>query len=674
MRKVEWIVVAVLCLLTSIPAARADGLACQARKVIGRLELSVMSGNIATHYDLRIEDDIAYISGLQGRFYVVDIADPTTPQLLSDLSEFIPVSTYFDIDQGILYLSRGSEVQIVDVSDPVRPVVLGAIPIDEHSRAIEVAGDLMFVARFRDGFVIVDVSEPEAPVELSEVHGDYRISRFEVRGNLVYTIDDRGRLGIFDVSDPFAPQTISRTEVGFELEGFDVVGSAVYLMAASGDELKVFDVSDPAAPVEIGSSTRAAGLGISVVDGRAYLASCRLSVLDVDDPTEPQWLGEIELIGSAGVAVKVVDGLAYVLDRRYGLEIIDVSGSLESAVIGKGPSIETSLATGLDVDGSRAILNLLGLEVYDISDPAAPELLHRNWQTEFFAVEVRLIGGIVYAAGADGLKIHDLADSGILSTLSTIELPGSGTRFDVADHVVAIARREAGVRLIDVSDPASPVEIGSLVTEGEAVDVSLRGTLLYVADREAGLLVVDVQDPSLPVVLGSYNLVETLGLDVRGTIACVTTLDDGLLIFDVSNPGDPALLGNLPSQIWLSDVRIEGGIAFVSTVNERNLRMVDISDPIAPRLISGFCADPALPIRRGNHVYYGRSRLMISDLSDCPPCPPDLTGDGLLDLMDIERFLTLFAVGDDQADFVDDDRLDFYDVQAFLNLYAAGCP
>jgi hypothetical protein len=81
-------------------------------------------------------------------------------------------------------------------------------------------------------------------------------------------------------------------------------------------------------------------------------------------------------------------------------------------------------------------------------------------------------------------------------------------------------------------------------------------------------------------------------------------------------------------------------------------------------------------------VWLGRSGVDIGrdgrnikpDRPKSPPCPPDLTGDGLLDLMDIERLLTLFAVGDDQADFVDDDRLDFYDVQAYLGLFSAGCP
>lgn len=54
-------------------------------------------------------------------------------------------------------------------------------------------------------------------------------------------------------------------------------------------------------------------------------------------------------------------------------------------------------------------------------------------------------------------------------------------------------------------------------------------------------------------------------------------------------------------------------------------------------------------------------------------CMPDFTGDGTLDVFDVQEFLDRYATGSADADFVRDGVLDFFDLQAFLNAFAAGC-
>ncbi|MFG0286071.1 MAG: GC-type dockerin domain-anchored protein [Phycisphaerales bacterium JB039] len=54
-------------------------------------------------------------------------------------------------------------------------------------------------------------------------------------------------------------------------------------------------------------------------------------------------------------------------------------------------------------------------------------------------------------------------------------------------------------------------------------------------------------------------------------------------------------------------------------------------------------------------------------------CPPDLTGDGSLDLFDFLRFQSLFSKGDPLADFCFDGSLDLFDFLAFQNAFAVGC-
>tara|TARA_R100001198_G_C5068523_1_gene115872 strand:- start:250 stop:543 length:294 start_codon:yes stop_codon:yes gene_type:complete len=56
------------------------------------------------------------------------------------------------------------------------------------------------------------------------------------------------------------------------------------------------------------------------------------------------------------------------------------------------------------------------------------------------------------------------------------------------------------------------------------------------------------------------------------------------------------------------------------------------------------------------------------------PCAADITGDGLLDLFDINAFVTLFLNNADDADFNADGETNFLDVSAFIISYQNGCP
>jgi plastocyanin len=55
------------------------------------------------------------------------------------------------------------------------------------------------------------------------------------------------------------------------------------------------------------------------------------------------------------------------------------------------------------------------------------------------------------------------------------------------------------------------------------------------------------------------------------------------------------------------------------------------------------------------------------------PCPPDLNGDGVLDLFDFLEFTNLFNAGDDAADCETDGVLDLFDFLCYTNAFNAGC-
>ncbi len=106
--------------------------------------------------------------------------------------------------------------------------------------------------------------------------------------------------------------------------------------------------------------------------------------------------------------------------------------------------------------------------------------------------------------------------------------------------------------------------VGTVELPGYGEDIWLDGNLAYVATGEAGLTVIDISDPTNPVVIGRWDGVPRLSqyysrgiFKFQGdSVVYVADDDGGTLIIDVRDPSNPTYFGSLP---WLHNVRdIEG--------------------------------------------------------------------------------------------------------------------
>jgi len=100
-----------------------------------------------------------------------------------------------------------------------------------------------------------------------------------------------------------------------------------------------------------------------------------------------------------------------------------------------------------------------------------------------------------------------------------------------------------GLRLVvpDVTNPVTPTEVGSTAPFPSFVeDVAVSGTRAYVAVGPAGLRVVDVSDPADPVELGAWDSPGYAeGVAVSGSYAYVADGPYGLRVVDLSDPAHP---------------------------------------------------------------------------------------------------------------------------------------
>jgi hypothetical protein len=70
--------------------------------------------------------------------------------------------------------------------------------------------------------------------------------------------------------------------------------------------------------------------------------------------------------------------------------------------------------------------------------------------------------------------------------------PGCAVGVAVSGSSAYVADYDAGLQVIDVSNPAAPTLVGDVDTPDLAQTVSISGSIAYLADHWGGLLAVDV--------------------------------------------------------------------------------------------------------------------------------------------------------------------------------------
>ena len=170
-----------------------------------------------------------------------------------------------------------------------------------------------------------------------------------------------------------------------------------------------------------------------------------------------------------------------------------------------------------------------------------------------------------------GLMIFDIADKTNIELMSQFvpdidfpkPNPGNPQTFNARGmaldtNTVYLAYDAGGLRILDVSDKSSPVETGRYInTAVEPMaynNIALDGGLAYIAIDYCGLEVLDASDPADITQVSWWNHWECAGpLDwfnseghtneivIRGDLAFVSSADSELSVVDISDPLQPRL-------------------------------------------------------------------------------------------------------------------------------------
>ena len=295
-----------------------------------------------------------------------------------------------------------------------------------------------------------------------------------------------------------------------------LVVSACLVRAESSSLSPVASGSPPPLLKKVGRWSRGPVYASAVSGDHVYFGSGgTIRVLKIKRKTST-WQ-EVASIDASGVVrdLYVSGKHLYVADDGGALIIIDISNPKKPKETGRAKL--SDYVRAVFVQGNYAYLaaQWAGLVVIDVSKPTQPRVV-RTHKTGGIAQDVHVLGSLALVANAyrsNGLRLIDVSNPLQPKDVGHYDMPGIAYGVFAADkfaYVVSLEHDEedeAGLTVIDISDPTGPVWTGfhKVIYGAERVWVENSTAYLAGVANDAGLIVVDVSDPTAPRGLSGYH-------------------------------------------------------------------------------------------------------------------------------------------------------------------------
>ena len=264
-------------------------------------------------------------------FYVLNISVPSTPSLITALEVGASINQVFVAgDYAYLVTEKTTKLlDIIDITNPSNPKEIGSFAPSGTPRGLSVfaVGSKIYIglSTYTNGseFNILDVSNPARPVLLGGYEVGAPVNSIIIVGNVAYlaTNKDGGEILALDVTDPshITEKTSYNIPWNPSVNAVAYDSNKIYV-ATSNERTKadflIFDVSDQNAIIPLGSVNLGSGnTSIAIYKDRAYvttkLSTAGLKIVDISNPQAPLYKDYINTSGSAS-AVRIQGNYLYI--------------------------------------------------------------------------------------------------------------------------------------------------------------------------------------------------------------------------------------------------------------------------------------------------------------------------------------------------------------------------
>lgn len=242
-------------------------------------------------FDIVADDTLIYATFVDSIFGVINVADPDSPELLSELhteSQY----TRFDVRDDLAVTVAGpSDFSAIDLTDIEEPEVIGTYSHPEGSLfGIDKEGDFVYVTLGEDGFSIVDVSDIDNPQEIGRIDTPGEAVEVYIKDEYAYIADGDSGLCIFDVSNIDSISLISRYIGDSNVWNVSVEGNYAYLL--TGEGLSIVNITTIERPRLMCQIRRVSEIEIR---GNIAFMKCirHIDVMDISNKSDPRLLNSI---------------------------------------------------------------------------------------------------------------------------------------------------------------------------------------------------------------------------------------------------------------------------------------------------------------------------------------------------------------------------------------------
>jgi hypothetical protein len=427
-------------------------------------------------------------------FLIINISDPQNPTLMGSYTPYYGGFASGALADSLAYLSINGSLIVVDVSNPQNATLLTAFDT-LFGTIISIVDNNLYILNEGYDFKVVDISNPLNPV----VTGYYALrgeeSSFAISGNRAYITD--GDLQIIDIQNPQNSSLCG---------GYDTEGEAKSLFATDNDAyiadgesgLVIIDTTNPYNPVYLGSyDTPGEATAVKISNNKAYVAdgSSGLQIIDLTNPSNPSLLGSFAALGNSfDVLVDGGYGVAFLANTYSGINIINV-------VNPQNPSLLHQIGTPLSafsftLEGCLLyVADELELRIYNVIDFAYPYLLG-SIETLGNPLQISVANNTAYLAeGGSGLQIIDVSNPASPASIGTI-LPHSSSSIRgcyTHDNLLFVSDAYWNeISVYNITNPQAPVLNNHYAWNLGTYDMCVAGSLLYTANGLGGLNILNL--------------------------------------------------------------------------------------------------------------------------------------------------------------------------------------
>jgi hypothetical protein len=395
---------------------------------------------------LAVVDGVAMLTLGADGLLAVDVRDPTSPRLMTQLAT-LDSADVVPYANGAIVVGYGT-LDFVDVSNGVS--VSSSYPMFDAISYVALLGDAA-VGGVDKGVRLVYLAGGATPRVLGAVPVAWRAGPLAVDGRTFAAASDAGARLYEEGADGLSevavlPPAATAVAIGDGL-----------LVASDRKHMTYYDVATPAAPVVVGATdlkgevaTLATRGGLVCADhvegywaGWSFEWMARLSFIDATEPRSPRMLATFDYMR--------IDAIEILTTSMLAVSPWDVS-------------------------------------MWDITDPTQPKQGPKLSLGPVVPSDGAIVGRFVAATAGD-VWILDFNDPASPRVISQTDVPGAATAVAASWPLVYVAAGRDGLHVLDVSDPTHPRLLESHAIVPEALDVAVSAGTVLVSAGDGGLVV-----------------------------------------------------------------------------------------------------------------------------------------------------------------------------------------